>query len=481
LRRVSIITLVIAGILGSVGVASSTAQPDTYMTRVRFVVNSSSDWANVAVEDAYLLAYHVSAASPGAYVEQGSDGFDAKGPTPVSMTVDAVYWVPDGSAFTIHLAKGLAGEARLIVNRTNVNSVQIADLSSTSRLGNTKVTTNVARGSLVGEGLDVPLTDPRRLVLSFYYPWYQQGSFDQGMWHDKPTGPYDTSVSSEVGKIVSQAAGAGIDGFLFSWDGQFDYPRRFDMLLAAAQARGNFWAAPLIEMLTFSQDGVFDVAKIESVTRSALARAGNTAFLRAAGRPVIFLFGASELGAANWNTIRQHLASSGLNPFVVGDAIDESFGFDGFYQYNPNGMSYQQLVDEYSSAAMALRLQSQVDPTEKQRLWAATASPGMNDFYLRPFNSTNEPRDGGARYDLTWDVSLSTTPEWVLVNSWNEFYEATHISPSEKYGAQALDQTRAWSYRFKHPTESATDDTPAEDSGGLIQRLMDPLSTGVRS
>ncbi|MFY9588462.1 MAG: hypothetical protein WAT66_13510 [Actinomycetota bacterium] len=476
MRRVSIITLVIAGILATLGVASSTAQPDGYMTRVRFVVNESSDWASVAIQDASLLAYHVSAASPGSWVEQGSDGFDVKGSKPVSMTVDAVYWIPDGSAFTISLAKAWSGEARLLVSRTNADPSQIADLSSTAHFGNTNVSARVSRGSLVGEGLDIPLTDPRRLVLSFYYPWYQQGSFDQGMWHDKPTGPYDTSVASEVNKIVAQAAGAGIDGFLYSWDGMYDYPRRFDLLLSAAQTRGNFWAAPVIELLTFSQDGQFDLAKIEAVTRSALQRSSNTAFLRANGQPVVFLFGAGELGVANWKTIRQRLAASGLNPYYVGDAIDDGFGFDGFYQYSPNGMSYQQLVDEYAAAAHSLRLQAQVDPTVKQRLWAATVSPGMNDFYMRPFNSTNEPRNDGSRYDMTWNVSLMSTPEWVLITSWNEFYEATHIAPSERYGTTALDQTRWWSSQFKSPAAPAAPEP--EDNTGLIQKLVGPFSFG---
>ena len=39
-------------------------------------------------------------------------------------------------------------------------------------------------------------------------------------------------------------------------------------------------------------------------------------------------------------------------------------------------------------------------------------------------------------------------PEWVLITSWNEWYETTNVAPGTTTGTRALDQTRTWTRRF---------------------------------
>jgi len=47
----------------------------------------------------------------------------------------------------------------------------------------------------------------------------------------------------------------------------------------------------------------------------------------------------------------------------------------------------------------------------------------------------------GERYQATWDAALASDPDWILVTSWNEWYEGTAVEPSVRFGDLALRQT----------------------------------------
>jgi hypothetical protein len=81
-------------------------------------------------------------------------------------------------------------------------------------------------------------------------------------------------------------------------------------------------------------------------------------------------------------------------------------------------------------------------------LWVAPVSPGYDDTALGRARPVYVDRAGGTRYDQTWEASMATLPDWIMVTTWNEFYEQTHIVPSSASGSIALEQTTAWSARF---------------------------------
>lgn len=39
--------------------------------------------------------------------------------------------------------------------------------------------------------------------------------------------------------------------------------------------------------------------------------------------------------------------------------------------------------------------------------------------------------------------------DWVVISTWNEYFENTEIEPSARYGSAYLDQTRRWAATFK--------------------------------
>lgn len=427
-------------ILGNNRPAPETIPPG--VSRIRFVVSSTSDWATVDLWGARVLAGHVVQRSSGASVSIGYSGIELAGPTPASAIVEFVFEVP--GATTLAVYKGMLGSVSVQAIRRNtveqsLASVTISDSQTFGRR-------DIAQNDVVGEALAVSKLDNRRLTLAFYYPWFTEGTFDSGLWWAKPTGPHDTQNPSDVAAMIDQAVGAGIDGFVVSWDGRSD--GGFDLALTQAALRTpRYYVAPLIEMLSIRDE--WGLNAVSAQILDVLSRRSNPSFLSIGGRPVVFLYGAYQFTSSQWATVRNQVLATGVQPFFIGDREETSFDFDGVYVYQPHMYaSPEELPAEYEGLRNRLRLQSYVEPTRRQRLWAATVSPGYNDAFIRPFNSTSRSRDNGRRYDNNWLAALPSDPEWMMVTSWNEFFEATHIVPDSRNGSQALDQTASWTSSF---------------------------------
>ena len=67
----------------------------------------------------------------------------------------------------------------------------------------------------------------------------------------------------------------------------------------------------------------------------------------------------------------------------------------------------------------------------------ATVSPGRTD------KNGIVSRKGGRTYDTSWQVALVSTPNQIVVESWNDFAHGTEIAASRQYGEQYVDATRA--------------------------------------
>ena len=422
------------------------------LTRIRVTMSSSSDWSRLTLPGATVLAAHVPAVSPGARLDYGAGSFTLQGPIPSSGTIDAVVLVPAQLTPALRLEKGFEGTARADVDRTNTSPQLIAHLTDDVRTGNGPYATltPVDRSALVGAGFSPPRVDGRRLVLAFYYPWWTASSFRRGYWVDRPATQAATDSPAAVAGQVDLAAQHGLDGFVVSWDGAGPHPGRFDLALAAAQHRPGFVVAPYLEIDEIREGQGAGPRPVLDQLLAALGRAGAPAFLHAAGRPVVFVFDAHHLRPEDWATVRRGLAAAGQNPFLVADDAAAQAGFDGFHYYNPNGMTASQLSATYLASLASLRLAADVDPGQTRRLWAATVSPGENNRAENFWSPTVRSRQGGATYDQTWQAALPSLPDWVLVTSWNEWFEDTAVAPGIEAGTLALQQTQSWSIQFHH-------------------------------
>ena len=443
----------VALLLTTVGIPPAAAS-GPHLTRLRVEISGNSDWQSVRIADGFVRSLYTEVLGSGATVSRGPDTVVVSGPgnnQPVSATVSMMVEAY-ASSFTISLAKGKIGEAHTKLYRiNNANPVKILSLDNYETSGDYIVSANVSKSTLVSSGYTIPRMDPRRLVLSFYYPWFSEASFDKGPWYDTPTGPYDTKTPSEVSKMVDQAHNAGIDGFVVSWDDVGDHTERFDTVMSELASR-SMYVTPVIELMAFeTSSGGFDLTKIVGTMKLALQRSSNPAFLKVGTRPVLWLYGAWKLGIADLAAVRAAVVADGYNPFFMGEPVAQEWGLDGTYLYNPNGLTYTGMVNTFGTAQRHLRYDAQINPVVKQRLWAAPVSPGQNMSYSSPLFPQHQDRKDGARYNQSWSAAFTSQPEWVLITSWNEWFEASHISPSKKYGSKALNQTAGWTSAFHNP------------------------------
>lgn len=73
---------------------------------------------------------------------------------------------------------------------------------------------------------------------------------------------------------------------------------------------------------------------------------------------------------------------------------------------------------------------------------AATVSPG------RMAQGQVVPRLGGQKYDASWQAALASKPDFIVIDSWNDFGQGTEIAPSRQYGEQFRLQTKVQTIQF---------------------------------
>jgi hypothetical protein len=298
---------------------------------------------------------------------------------------------------------------------------------------------------------------PPPLVLAFFYPWAQHWNWSSNRLLDQPLNLYSTDLPDEVMRSLGDARAAGLDGVIVSWRGDTNWnDRRLRIVLDQAQTLGlrvSILVETLLakEVLSDGTHGRLD----DKVMRKWLEKAfdifaKHPAFLRLGERPIIFVYVADAFTPLDWRITVQSLEHSGRNIFLMADSLDPAFleSFSGAFTYATASISQPDL--ERFDSDQALRTQSyNLSSGGKRRVGAATVSPGYDDSLLGRETTFVVDRANGALYDAQWRAAVAARPDWILVTSWNEFWENTHIEPSVRYGRGYQSRTRTWSKLFR--------------------------------
>jgi hypothetical protein len=274
-----------------------------------------------------------------------------------------------------------------------------------------------------------------RQVYAFYFGWWTEGSWNDGRLIDRPAAPYDSRDAGAVGRHIDQARGVGIDAFIMSWFGPKDNNlthQVFNILLDQAGARG-FKAGAAVDMHEAGYNNSVDEVRA-SLSHLIGDRVHHPAYLRYDGKPVIYFWNQGRFSVAQWREIRSQVDPD-HNTIWVMEGSNTSYltVFDGLYLFNT--------VWSNNPAATANTWQTR---TQQAGGWfyTPTVLPGWNDVTGRANPTATRDRADGQYLTRSWNGAAASGASVILITSWNEYFENSHIEPSQNHGTQAVDILR---------------------------------------
>ena len=103
-------------------------------------------------------------------------------------------------------------------------------------------------------------------------------------------------------------------------------------------------------------------------------------------------------------------------------------------------------------------------PPEDWPFWAASPVPvingvapiipGYSDTHLNRSFSMEHPREGSRLYREQWEQAVGQHPEYIVVYSWNEYFEETAIEPTTAWGDEFVRITRCFSDKIRNHTNA---------------------------
>jgi hypothetical protein len=449
----------------AVGVAATVTSrdPAQNLARVRLVVSTNAATAAITISGATLASYISAPLDPGGatrtthtgstlQLSRGGSNQSADGQFDIVLAD-----VPSQGTITWNLTAAADAESRVEVYSINdLSRPVLVDRFSTEA----RSTTFASSASLIGAHSAVRVAPfAPKLVLAQFYPWYTAASWNDPQFADHPLARYSTYEPADVARLARQAVGAGIDAFVVSWLGREtdggDRDGRMRLVLDALAPTG-LQACVMTETFFANRSNSPNSTDAETMLAwltEAVDMFGNhPAYLRVRGRPVIVVYAASQLDPTVWANVIGRLRTSGRNPLLVGDFYHSRHleVFDAEYQYSNVTLAEDALRDLERTETLRVRTFNLLRQGERRRVWMASVTPGYDDRLLgdRPTHVDVDRADGRV-YDAQWSAAVDMVADWVMVTSWNEWFENTEIEPSERYGARYLDITRSWSSIFK--------------------------------
>lgn len=293
------------------------------------------------------------------------------------------------------------------------------------------------------------MSDSERLVVAFYYAWFDENTWRPGVVADMPATTYHSADRNAIARHVDQAKGAGIDALILSWLGP-NNPTDSNLatLLSVAQEKG------LRVSLDFETNSPFLGSQevIVNALKYAIDKyAGHPNFLRHQGKPVIFFWHTRQLSVSTWQQIRNQVDPNRSTVWIAeGDIPSYLQAFDGIHMYS---IAWSQNVRN-TLASFAGKVDLWANQLGSPKLWVATVMPGYDDRTTGRPDAFVRDRQDGQYYVSTWNAAMATSPDWIVITSFNEWVEGSQIEPSVTYGDKYLNLTREMSAAFKSSPRS---------------------------
>lgn len=307
-----------------------------------------------------------------------------------------------------------------------------------------------------------PVTHPpvtvnyNKPVLAFYYMWYHRSDWCTCHMSDLPSPQYDSSDVATIDRQVGQAANAGITGFIGSWWGPNDNTdKNFVKVLAESskleQSTGFHFASSLY--IESDAPALNNQGKMINSLRYVVQHySANSHFFHWHGKPVLFFWNPLGNGRTlgEWAYIRSQVDPQ-HNMIWSAEGIDMNLlnVFDGIHLFSAGYWGIQHGTMPQVDQGFRNEINTYNRAHHTQKIWAAGVLPGYNDTRVPGRTGTYiVPRNNGGTYTTSWRAAMSSTPDWITITTFNEWFEGAMIEPSVHYGNQYLNLTKQFAKQW---------------------------------
>jgi hypothetical protein len=311
------------------------------------------------------------------------------------------------------------------------------------------------------------------IVLANYFPWYDPGTWATGCTsgNDQPhDGVYNSDDPAVISRHIEQGRAANLSGFAVHW---FAADDRTDKNLRQVLDRSPEDFNSSVTFLHHILPGENQQGVIAALGYVLDTYGDHPRFLHVLGKPILFFADVyripdgsgrrpssdQDVGTAvnSWAQVRGTVDPNHQWWWIAeGERAEYLQVFDGLYIYKIDHACCPKTYQKASRWATAVR--SWEKQTGQPKLWVGTVMPGWDDLNsaatqcadLRvssdPFS---RPREDGAYYARTWETTLCTSPDLVLVHSFNEWIEGSYIEPCDRFGDLYIRLTAQWVAEFR--------------------------------
>jgi hypothetical protein len=309
-----------------------------------------------------------------------------------------------------------------------------------------------------------------RPVMAFYYPWYEPSDWSYSKMSDLPTPTYSGGDDAALKRHIQQADDAGIDALICTWYGPNEdrLDKRCRRLMQLVQESGRDIRVAIIPDQSAAFHGSMRTVDGLAEALNVLKRdfMSHPAYFHFQGKPVVFWFNPPSLGGVGtWQSLRDRADPQreqywfgGTDNFNYLDVYDALYYFDITWERQPGAAmaSYANRLNSYNQSHPGAN-----------KPFIGTVMPGYDDLKIR--NGHARDRENGNYYRGTWQTVIDRNAAAVVLTSWNEFFEGSHIEPSERYGDLYLRLTKELSDRYRAsagtPPPSPAPTTPPANNG----------------
>jgi len=268
-------------------------------------------------------------------------------------------------------------------------------------------------------------------ALSYYYIWYDTGSWDRAKVDYPTLGRYSSDDVAVMRQHIQWAKAAGITGFIVSWKSTDPLNRRLEKLIKVADAE-NFKLEIIYQGLDFDRKPL-PVDRIAADLDYFIEHYASDKAFYLFDKPVVIWSGIWEFSPEDVARVtegrRDRLFILASEKNVDGyRRVAHAVDGDAYYWSSVNPDTFKGYAEKLTEMGQAVHANG--------GLWIAPAAAGFDARLVG--GTTVVDRKDGETLRQEMDVAVRSAPDAIGLISWNEFSENSHIEPSASNGTRYL-------------------------------------------